>query len=223
MELAKAWFPSGRLFAPPELMGILFSHSRLHGLKLIRGIPELVTSLPERGEGRNHDLWLFGRTQRESVTICVEAKADEPFGNGTVAGYRKTALHRRERGESTRVPERIDALLEMIGKPTPSWEAVRYQLLTAICGTILQAKHDSSNLAVFVVHEFRTDKTTAENLQRNSEDYARFLTVIGVPSRAYTGGYLQGPVTIQGMECLVGKTVRPVKENAQQFASPDAP
>ena len=90
----------------------------------------------------------------------------------------------------------------MIGKPTSNWEAIRYQLLTAICGTILQAKHDSSNLAVFVVHEFHTDKTTAENLQRNSEDYAKFLTAMGIPSGGKKSGCLHGPVMIDGMECL---------------------
>ena len=99
-------------------MSVLLSHPRLRGLKLFQGIPELVTSLPERGEGRNHDLWLLGKTERESVTLCIEAKADEPFGDETVAEYRQTALHRRQRGESTRVPERIDSLLHMIGKPT---------------------------------------------------------------------------------------------------------
>jgi hypothetical protein len=223
MELAKAWFPDGRLSAPPELMSLLFSHPRLQGLKLIRGVPERVTSLPEKGEGRNHDLWLLGRTQRESVTICIEAKADEPFGKYTVAQYRKTALHRREQGKLTKAPERIDALLDMIGRTTSSWDAVRYQLLTAICGTILQAKDDSSNLAVFVVHEFHTDKTTAQNLQRNSEDNERFLTALAIPSHANTDGQLHGPVTIHGMECLVGKTARSMKENAQNFALPDAP
>ena len=211
MELAKAWFPGGRLSAPAEFMGLLLSHPRLQGLKLIRGIPEHVTGLPERGEGRNHDLWLLGRIQSGSVTICVEAKADEPFGNDTVAEYRKAAFHRVERGESTRVPERIDALLGMIGKPAANWEAVRYQLLTAICGTILQAKLDLSNLAVFVVHEFHTDKTRADNLQRNSEDFERFLTVIGVTSPSNTDGHLHGPVWLHGIECLVGKIARSTK------------
>jgi hypothetical protein len=214
MELAKAWFPEGHLSVPPEFMSLLISHPQLQGLKLINGIPERVTRLPERGEGRNHDLWLLGRTESELVTICVEAKADEPFGNDTVAEYRNAALRRRERGEATRAPERINALLDMVGEPKSTWDSVRYQLLAAICGTVLQAKYDTSSLAVFVVHEFQTDKTKAENLQRNSEDYEKFLAVIDFPSSESTNARLHGPATIDGMECLMGKAVRvfPVKE-----------
>src|SRR5712692_4427123 len=99
MELAKAWFPDDQLSAPPELMDLLPSHSRLHNQRLVRGVPEFVTSLPVRGEGRNHDLWLLGKTERESITICIEAKADEAFGNDTIAEYRTAALHRSERGK----------------------------------------------------------------------------------------------------------------------------
>ncbi len=45
------------------------------------GEPEFVTRLPERGEGRNHDLWLQARCSAGGLTICVEAEADESFGN----------------------------------------------------------------------------------------------------------------------------------------------
>ena len=115
MELALAWFPGDVLTVPHEIKVALLSHLRLDGLKLIQAVPELVTPLPERGEGRNHDLWILGKTPRESITICVEAKADEPFGNYTVAGYRKAALRRRRSGIKTRAPERIDALLQIVG------------------------------------------------------------------------------------------------------------
>jgi len=222
MELAKAWFAGGRLSPPQELIKLLDSHPRLHNLKLIRGIPECVTILPVKGEGRNHDLWLIGRTEHDSVTICIEAKADEPFGNETVAEYRATALRRREKRERTGVPERINALLKLVAGSASYWDPIRYQLLTAMCGTVLQAKKDSSSLAVFVVHEFRTEKTKPENLERNNEDYERFLTVIGIPSSSAMNGCLQGPVMIDGVECLVGKAVTTMKTTADAFDSTSA-
>ena len=113
MELAKSWFREERLSPPSEFIALLLSEPRLQELKLLRGTPELVTALPERGEGRNHDLALVGQTPQESVTICVEAKADEPFGSETVRQYWERAMRRRNLGNSTRAPERIQALLGM--------------------------------------------------------------------------------------------------------------
>lgn len=74
MELARAWFPNDSPTVPPEIQTLLLSHPRFEGLKLIRARPELVTRLPEPGEGRNHDLWILGKTPLEQVTICIEAK-----------------------------------------------------------------------------------------------------------------------------------------------------
>jgi len=51
------------------------------------------------------------------------------------------------------------------------WNNVRYQLLKAICGTALQAKKDTSMVAVFLMHEFRTVLTTAEKLKVNEDPY----------------------------------------------------
>jgi len=54
MELAKAWFCAFEISPPNELLQLLHSSARFTGLQLLQGIPERVTSLPERGEGRNH-------------------------------------------------------------------------------------------------------------------------------------------------------------------------
>lgn len=206
MELAKAWFRGGQLSVPAELSDLFASSPRLEGLQLMQGVPELVTHLPERGEGRNHDLWLRGCTPRESVTICIEAKADEPFGNHTVAEYRDFKPKDKEGNpRRTRVPARIEELLRLVGGTASVWDTVMYQLLTAICGTVIQAQKDFSNLAVFVVHEFRTNKTIEKNLQRNGRDFAVFLQAIGVDPPAYAEGRLLGPVMISGMDCMIGK------------------
>ena len=212
MELAKSWFREGRLSPPSEFIALLLSEPRLQELKLLRGTPELVTALPERGEGRNHDLTLVGKTPRESVTICVEAKADEPFGAETVREYWERAMQRRNLSESTRVPERIQALLGMIDRsgllPAESaWGLVRYQLLTAICGTARQAQLDSSSLGVFVVHEFRTESTLKENLRRNQLDFEKFLSELSSSAMNIESGRLYGPFEVTGVDCLVGKAV----------------
>jgi len=208
MELAKAWF-RGPISSPPEeLVQLLLSSNRLAGLGFLRGIPEFVTSLPERGEGRNHDLWLLGQTDLEQVTICIEGKADEPFGNKTVAEYGISAMKRRESGKSTRAPERVAKLLTLVPEGNSRWNNIRYQLLMAICGTAIQAKRDGSDLAVFVVHEFHTCKTTVDNINKNAEDFNAFMSVICPSSSPVVAGMLYGPITVGGVDCLIGKVVK---------------
>ena len=207
MELAKSWFRQSSASAPKELLQLLYSSARLKGLRLIRGVPEHVTSLPERGEGRNHDLWLLGRTDQEQITICIEAKADEPFGNETVAEYRLSANKRRGSGESTRVPERIDQLLALVPASDHQWDKIRYQLLTAICGTAIQAQRDGSTLAVFVVHEFHTRKTTLDKLLANKKEFDLFMSVITGFYKPVIEGTLYGPFIVGDVDCLIGKIV----------------
>lgn len=80
-ELAKAWRPgdSGPS-CPQALRALLDSHPLTRYARLIEGRPEHVTPLPERGGGRNHDLWIRAEVDDAPLTICIEAKADEPFG-----------------------------------------------------------------------------------------------------------------------------------------------
>lgn len=126
MELAKARFRNNEPSPPEELIQLLHSSNHLAGLRLIKGVPEFVTSLPERGEGRNHDLWLLGQTGLEKVTICIEGKVDEPFGNETVAEYRNSALKRRASGKSTRAPEQISKLPDLVPAGGSLWVCMTY-------------------------------------------------------------------------------------------------
>lgn len=211
MELAKAWFREDRPAIPAELLSLFAKHRRLEQLDILYGIPELVTPLPERGEGRNHDLCLYGKTHQENVTVCIEAKADEPFGDFTVGEYWSRGLKRRVGGVRTRVPERVKALLSMVNgtgsSPLQSpWANVRYQLLTAICGTILEAQKDLSSLGLFIVHEFQTDSTCQEKLQRNMKAFLDFIKVLSGSSEAEPeSGCWYGPVRLGDVDILISK------------------
>jgi hypothetical protein len=213
MELAKAWFRDGKLSVPVEIADLLASHSRMQGLKIEKGVPELVTPLPERGEGRNHDLALIGHTGNEQVTICIEAKADEPYGNDTVGEYFRTALEKKAGKKRTRASDRIAQLLTMVGLDIGElfacpWSAVRYQLLTAICGTAIQAKLDGSVCAAFVVHEFHTASTQPNRIEKNEQAYNGFLkAMLGKENPCTEAGQLQGPCKVNGMDCYIGKAV----------------
>lgn len=126
---------------------------------------EAVTDLPGSGEGRNHDAIFFNN----DVVVCVEAKADESLGN---------LIGDELKGASINKLNRISCLLKMLFKDSFNQYAdLRYQLLTASTGTILEAQNKGVNTAIFLVIIFSSKKnTTKAKLDNNDMDIQKFLT-----------------------------------------------
>jgi len=219
MELARAWFTASAPVAPPEVTAILETSPLTRGTILLNGQPEHVTHLPVRGEGRNHDLWLKGSVADRSVTVCVEAKADEPFGE-PIGPYVEAAVEKTGRlGQRSGLPERVDTLLKMIfGAGASSgvlpWSGLRYQLLTGVAGTAIQAAIDDSSVGVFLIHEFLTETVDREQkVPENAAAFAGFIKALSPSSEIeVTSGRLYGPYEVRqckhlshDVQLLIGK------------------
>jgi hypothetical protein len=187
-ELGRLWTASGEPAVPAELAELLESHDATRGTSIRNGITELETALPPGTHGpRCHDLALFADQGPSSVLICIEAKADEPFGGTVAEEFRKAKG--QERRKVTRFPERLDWLTRsLLGIPAFSdlehsvlseqIHNLPYQLFTAIAGTLLEAERQNSAKAVLVIHEFRTVKTTDKKMERNARELDRFLRLL---------------------------------------------
>jgi hypothetical protein len=220
MELARAWFP---LACPTELHSLLQSSARTAGYQLVVGEPEYVTPLPERGEGRNHDLWLKATTPTGDLTICIEAKADESFGNLV----HEEIVKAKKRSSKTRLPARVEALLEMLfGQPcnplVKPWSHLRYQLVTGLAGTVIQASHDESPTAVFAVHEFLGDNLDPKRQRQNDADLRAVLELLIPGCQGFSTDKLVGPVQIASgpksarrVDLLIGKIQRRLANTAE--------
>jgi hypothetical protein len=170
-------------------------------MAITRGIPECVTPLPGRGEGRNHDLVLVGRSDAGQVTICVEAKADEAFGEVVGKYLAQTKKKAAAEGRRTNLPARASALVQLLFGPDASseaepWRSLRYQLLTGAAGALLQADLDGSEIAVFVVHEFLTEAVDrGGKVRANASDLEKFVgALVGESHGSKSVGNLAGPV-----------------------------
>ncbi|MFZ5818115.1 MAG: DUF6946 family protein [Bacillota bacterium] len=200
MALAQAWFPGPGPVCPREVRELLASRPETAGVALTEGWPEYVTPLPERGEGRNHDLLLVGENAGRAVVVSVEAKVDEPFGD-RIGDYWRSA---RQSRTPTRAPERIQALLRLVFGPdarpdAEPWAPLRYQLLTMIAGTAIEAKRREAPEAIALIHEFRTTSASPEKLETNSRDFDAFMSVLLAPGNVrVTPGQLHGPVVLKG-------------------------
>ena len=216
MELARGWFTSPVPVCPPEVRSLLESHPVSVGTVLTEGWPEHVTALPERGEGRNHDLLLVGYREGSSVVVSVEAKVDEQFGE-RIGDYWHRA---RKFKKPTRAPERIEALLSLVfgsdARPdTNPWTSLRYQLLTAVAGTAIEAAQREADTAVLIVHEFLTHSANAAKVAENAQDLSDFVSVLlSENAVSVQPGRLYGPTVLlpdknldRAVNMYVGKAV----------------
>ena len=203
---------------PKGLHSLLESRKETQGLSVVEVIPEHRIAFDTHGgEPRNADLVLVGHTSSSKVAVTIEAKADEPFG-ATIAQTLADALERgihnaRSRGVR-RVEDLVRGLLPSRTKGLPHLGVLRYQLLTAAAGTLAYAAMEGASLAVLIVHEFVTDKTSDKRHAKNAEDYNRFLhRFTGKAISSDAAHELVGPVALpdaspfRGVPLLIGKVV----------------
>ena len=208
MELARFWtetHPPGTV--PPLYKDLL--KRKFPGVQVYEGRPELDTPLPpkESRGPRVHDLHLRGGWWGGPLTVCVEGKADETFGD-TIREAGKDGKAAKNANDSSKKPERLQELLNSVWGvtiPTPLQCALRYQLLTALVGTAIQTLRDQkmaeaeNGRGVLIVHVFETNLTTQDNLEANHrdlEDFARALPNVTIPPGGIKPDCLYGPVTV---------------------------
>jgi hypothetical protein len=171
---------------PVELMGALRHQPEFEGLRLTHVVVEAQSSVDEFSGPRNHDLVARGELPSgESVVICVEAKAGESFGatvkQQTSAAARAKSIAKKD-GKTSNAPERLKGLLErFVDYPTsePRVQNMRYQLLTALAGTLSEAEERGAQHAVLMVHEFLTDeRPNAEIVREHDRDLHNFVTTV---------------------------------------------
>jgi hypothetical protein len=138
----------------------------------------------------------------------VEAKADEPFGT-TVAETIAAALERSIENPASRGVQRVEDLVRAQFKPRaagqPPVGKLRYQLLTAVAGTLAYAIAEHADTAVLVVHEFLTNKTKDHLHARNAKDYDAFLTRLGAAETVDAKRFsLAGPFLVPGAPIFHG-------------------
>jgi hypothetical protein len=132
--------------------------------------------------------------------VSVEAKADEEFGL-----YAGDHFRERKMVEGSRVPERFSRMCEgLFGREDAKFHQLRYQLLTATCGTLAEAKARGADIAVFVVHEF-IGKTKPKKVDGNANDLNQFIGALSSGRiKSISPSQLLGPFTVPGNDFFPG-------------------
>lgn len=168
----------------------------LEGLKYktrgyIQCTPEAVTSLPGSGKGRCHDLLMIGN----DFVVGIEAKVTERFGE---------SIAKEQKGASGNKLYRIDSLAkDLFGcEVNEDYEGLKYQLLTGVMGTLIEAVKNSKSKALFLVIVF-TDGITAQGQKaknNNDNDYSEFCKYLGLEENGGTITKLNINLTIKKIE-----------------------
>jgi hypothetical protein len=152
----------------PECVRNVFKKS---GIKLFRNIelllafPEYKVALPGGAHPSQNDIFILARGNNQLVSIMVEGKVSEPFGD-TIAEWREA------NSEGKHI--RLKFLLEELGlEENEQIGAIRYQLLHRTASAIIEAKRFKAENALMLVHSFSRSNEWFD-------DYSRFLALFSV-------------------------------------------
>ncbi len=220
-ELAKRWlraswkYPNG---LPPEIEEVLNLQPATRNLVAMRAYAELVTEVDESGgRTRQHDLVVLGEAGGKRILLDIEGIGDERFNKSIAKKLKK----KKDDPEST-FPQRVNRLAKAIfGLEAESVSELRFKLLFNVAATLVRARMENAQVAVFMVHEFRRPDSKKKTLEANAQDLEEFVKLLQERNRmAGTKGELQadrglvGPFSIKGTP---GKDQNPIPNNIPLF------
>jgi hypothetical protein len=171
-ETAVSWeLASRREPGFPEPIAALFRSSDFGNPRLIFAVAEHKVDLPGGKAASQSDVWAVVNTTAGMVSLTVEAKAREAFGDDTLEGWLLA-------GSSQRSSDNRAARFEYIRAHLPAAESfhnVRYQLLHRCAAAVIEAKRLGFRHAAFVVQAFDTP-------DESFEEYAIFCRALGLPA-----------------------------------------
>lgn len=169
-ETAKHWLHT----IPQPFKDLL----KTHQLKYILCSPEYESRFDSFRNGRNHDLLLLAKNKdSKNVVVSIESKADESFGD-TVSNTLAAAEKELIKKPTSKALDRINELrIALFGEENENQLDLRYQLLTAVAGTIAEAKKHGATSAYFLVQTFVSDEINLKKHNDNQTDLNSFLGV----------------------------------------------
>lgn len=139
-----------------------------HEIEILLAIPEHKVSLPGGSRSSQNDLFVLAKSQGQLISIAVEGKVSEPFGD-TISKW----LENQSQGRK----KRLDFLCTKLNLKADSLSNIRYQLLHRTVSAILEAKRFNASHALMLVHSFSQTDEWFEN-------YALFAALFGIDAKA---------------------------------------
>lgn len=154
---------------PPEVRQVFRSSDIdiFQDIQMLVAFPEYKVPLPGGRRASQNDLFVLAKGNGQLISIMVEGKVSEPFGD-TIAEWKAQSGKGRE--------TRLEYLCDLLGLNTATVDHIRYQLLHRTASALIEAQRFNAPNALMLVHSF-----SREN--KWFEDYQQFLALFGVTGK----------------------------------------
>lgn len=170
---------------PAKVAALLDSQVPLRDAEVILAVPEHQVRLPGGNRPSQNDVWALLVTDSGLVSMAIEGKAGEPFGE-TLGEW----LNQASSGKK----ERLQFLMQQLGLQIEPPASIRYQLLHRTASAVIEAATCSASAAVMIVQSFRRDP-------KGELDFADFCELVG---ERIEPGELKPAVNVGGRDLYLG-------------------
>ncbi|MFC2008258.1 DUF6946 family protein [Chloroflexota bacterium] len=137
-------------------------------IQMLLAFPEYKVSLPGGKRVSQNDILILAKKGAgQLISIAVEGKVDEPFGE-LIADWKL-----KDKGGKK---VRLEFLCEVLQLDVNGIDCIRYQLLHRTASALIEARKFNARNALMLVHAF---KKTEENYDQSFRDYCQFLELFG--------------------------------------------
>lgn len=174
METAVSWeSATGTHSGLPTPIAAMFQAAEMNEPKLLLAIAEHKVPLKGTGGDSQCDVWALVRTTEGTVSVSVEAKANESFGenNETLGAWLKGGKSPGSAANRVMRWHHVEENLPKGGEEV--YHCVPFQILHRCAAAVIEARRFRLKHAVFLVQSF--DAPT-----KSFEKYALFASALGL-------------------------------------------
>lgn len=137
-------------------------------IQMLLAFPEYTVPLmPYRSRPAQNDIFILAKGNNQLISIAVEGKADEPFGE-LISDWKLRDMGGKK--------VRLKFLCEVLQLDVNGVDYVRYQLLHRTASAVIEAKKFNAKNALTLVHAFEKAKGKYDESFRA---YCQFLALFG--------------------------------------------
>ena len=180
-SLAVTWLEADGF---PKSIKNIFKKTQFQAFKnmeLLAAYPEYPVPLPGGGHASQNDIFVLAKGDKGLVSVMVEGKVSEDFGETVQAWKAKLSAGKKQR---------LDFMVAKLGLEAKIIDPIRYQLLHRTVSSIIEAERYTAPNALVLIHSFSAS-------HEHFDDYVKFLALFNVVGEKES---IVGPIKISGID-----------------------